>query len=91
MNLKRKPKEVVQDFSTRFNKVYNATPAKIKPPSGWALLHYPSSFDPEMVFWIRERDPLTLEEMQSIAVDVEANILNRKEKIKVIEKDKEAQ
>ena len=59
--LKRQPGETIQKFSTRFNKLYHAMPANIKPPLGWALLHYPSYFDPEMVFRIRERDPLTLE------------------------------
>ena len=44
-NLKIKPRETVQDFLARFNKVYNAIPTKIKRPSGWALLHYPSYFD----------------------------------------------
>ena len=60
-NLKRQPRETVQDFSARFNKVYNAIPAKIKPPLGWALLHYPSTFDPEIEFQIREKDPSNME------------------------------
>ena len=54
-HLKRQPGEIVQYFSSRFNKVYNEIPTKIKPPSGWALLHYPSTFDPEMEFPIREK------------------------------------
>ena len=87
-HLKRHPGETLQHFSARFNTVYHAIPAKIKPPLEWALLHYPNAFDPEMAFQIRERYPSTLEEMQRIAVDVEANILNREAKLRLIEKDK---
>ena len=41
-----------------------------------------------MEFQIRERDPSTLEEIQRMAVDVEANMLKREEKLRAIEKDK---
>ena len=58
----------MQEFSARFSKIYNAIPSNIKPPLGWPLLHYPSSFDPEVEFHIREREPLSLEEMQNIEI-----------------------
>ena len=87
-HLKIQPGEILQHFSARFNTVYHAIPAKIKPPLEWALLHYPNVFDPEMAFQIREIDPSTLEEMQRIEVDVETNILNREAKLRVIEKEK---
>ena len=86
-NLKRQPGETVQEFSARFNKVYNAIPTKIKPPLGWALLHYPSSFDPEVEFHIRKREPSSLEEMQNIEITVEYNIWYREEKLNAIKKD----
>ena len=86
-NLKRHPGETIQDFLARFNKVYNAIPFEIKPPLGWALLHYPSSFDPEVEFHIREREPSSLEEMQNIAITVEHNLRCRKERLKAIKKD----
>jgi len=41
-----------------------------------------------MEFQLRERDTTTLEEMQTIAVDVEANLLNKKAKLKGVKKDK---
>jgi hypothetical protein len=55
-HLKRQPGETVQQFSTRFNKVYHAMPADIRPPPGSSHLHYPDSFDPEMAFQLRERN-----------------------------------
>jgi hypothetical protein len=39
-----------------------------------------------MTFQLRERDTATLEEMQNVAVDVEANLLNKRSKLKVEEK-----
>jgi hypothetical protein len=87
-HLKRQPGETVQHFSARFNKVYHSMPVDIRPPPGLALLHYPDAFDPEMAFQLRERDTATLEEMKNIAVDVEANLLNKKEKLKAVKKDK---
>ena len=43
-HLKIQPGETIQDFSARLNKVYHAIPANIKPPLGWALLHYQNYF-----------------------------------------------
>jgi hypothetical protein len=39
-SLKRDPTEIVQEFSTRFMKVYNSIPDQVKPPLGAAQLHY---------------------------------------------------
>ena len=86
-NLKRQPGETIQEFSARFNKVYHAIPSNIKQPLGWALLHYPSSFDPKVEFNIREREPSSLEEMQSIEITVELKIKCRKERLKATKKD----
>ena len=35
-NLKKASHELVQEFSKRFNKVYNSIPSYIKPPPGFA-------------------------------------------------------
>jgi hypothetical protein len=81
-HLKRKPGETIHQFSARFNKVYHAIPADIRPPPGSAHLHYPDAFDPEMTFQLRERNTASLEEMQSIAVDVETNLLIKRSQLK---------
>jgi hypothetical protein len=44
-HLKRNPGETVQQFSTRFNKVYHSIPVDVRPPPGLAQLHYPDAFD----------------------------------------------
>jgi hypothetical protein len=87
-HLKRQSGRSVQHFSSRFNKVYHSIPADIRPPPGLAHLRFPDDFDPEMAFQLRERNTATLEEMKNIVVDVEANLLNRKEKLEALMKDK---
>ena len=63
-NLKRNIGESVQNYCTRFNSVYNALPPELKPTQGSALAKFPEGFDPEIAYQLRERDPLTLEDMQ---------------------------
>lgn len=77
----------MQHFSARFNQVYHSMPANIKPPPGLALLHYLNAFDPEMEFQLRERNTKTLEEMQDSAIAMEANLLVKRSKLKVKERE----
>ena len=62
----------------RFNAIYNAIPANLKPPVGLALLKFPNGFDADMAYQLRERDPSSLEDMHKIAVNVEANLLAKR-------------
>jgi hypothetical protein len=63
-------------------------PADIRPPPGSTHLHYPDAFNPEMTFQLRERNTARLEEMQKVAVDVEANLLKQKTKLRAEEEDR---
>jgi len=85
-NIKRNAGETVQDYCVRFNTVYNAIPVDIKPPMGLALIKFPDGFDPDMAYQLRERDPTTLEDMQKIAVSVEANLLDKRARTKTEKK-----
>lgn len=75
--LKRGIQETVQDYCTRFNNVYNAIPQNLRPPPDLALIKFPDAFDSNMAYQLRERTPRDLEEMQSIAVSVEANLISK--------------
>jgi hypothetical protein len=77
-NIKRSQGESVQDYCTRFNNLYNAIPADIKPAPGLALIKFPDGFDADMSYQLRERDAATLEDMQKCAISVEANLLARR-------------
>lgn len=78
--MKRNTNETVQEFTARFNLVYNSILDDIKPPPVLALLHYPDAFDPNMAYQLKEKDPATLEEMQLNAISVENNLLIKKSK-----------
>ena len=85
--MKRNTRETIHQFSARFNKVYHAMPADIRPPPRSTHFHYPDAFDPKMAFQLRERNTASLEEMQSIGVDVETNLLIKRSKLKNKEKE----
>jgi len=73
-NIIRAPNESVQDYCTRFNSIYN----NIRPPLDLSLIKFPDGFDTATVIPIRERNPETLEQMQSNVVSVEVNLLAKK-------------
>ena len=59
-NLKRGPRESVQDYCARFNNVYNAIPHNLRPPPDLALIKFPDGFDSNMAYQLRERAPPSL-------------------------------
>ena len=81
-NIRRGPNETVQDYCTRFNNIYNAIPFNLRTPPNLALIKFSDGFDTDMSYQLRERNPPTLEEMQSIAVSVEANLLAKRARVK---------
>jgi hypothetical protein len=74
-NIKISPNETVQEFSTRFMKVYNSIPTEVKPPPGAAQLRYVDSFDNDFSLLLRERRSNTLDDMMSDAIEVEVNLM----------------
>ena len=54
----------------------------MKPPQGLALMKFPDGFDPEMAYQLREREPLTLEDMKRGAVSVEENLIAKRDRMK---------
>jgi hypothetical protein len=77
-NIRRNQGEIVEDYCTHFNNLYNAIPAEIKPPQGLALIKFPDDFDADMSYQLRERNSTTLEDMQKSAISVEANLLAKR-------------
>ena len=81
-SLKRNQGESVHDYSTRFNSFYNALPPHMKPPQGLALVKYPEGFDADMAYQLRERDYSTLEDIQKGVVSVEANLIEKRARLR---------
>ena len=67
----------MQDYVTRFNEAYNAIPQNLIRPPDSVLIKFPDGFDSDMVCQLRERAPQNLEEIQSIVVSVEANLIEK--------------
>ena len=55
----------------------------MKTPLGLALAKFLEGFDPNMAYQLRERDPLTLEDMQRGAISVEANLIEKRARLKL--------
>ena len=81
-DIKRNAGESVQDYCTRFNSVDNALPPVLKPPQGSSLNKFPEGFDPKMAYQLRERDRLTLEDMQKGALAVELNPMEKRARMR---------
>jgi len=73
-NLRRAPNQLVQDFSYRFKKTYNAISVDVKPPPGASKLHYVDAFSSEFTLLLRERRFVSLEDMMDDAIEVEMNL-----------------
>lgn len=72
----------MEEYCDRFNRVYNAILATIKPRLRLSLIHFHKGFYVDMAYQLREWDTTTLEEMKSNTVKVEANLLAKKAKLK---------
>jgi hypothetical protein len=77
-SIKRNQGEMVQDYCTCFNNLYNAIPTEIKPPQGLALIKFPNGFDSNMSYQLRERNSTSLDDMQRSVIIVEANLLAKR-------------
>ena len=54
----------------------------IRPPPDLALIKFHYGFDADMSYQLRERNPACLEQMQSGAVSVEANLLAKRARMR---------
>ena len=72
--IKKKSDENMNDFVKRFNKLYNSLPLEMKPPPIGARVVFAGAFEPEFSFTLRERRSPTLEQIQTDALEIEANM-----------------
>ncbi len=74
-NLKTNQVEIVEEFSTRFLKIYQSSPPLSKPPLGDAQLHYNDDFENDFSLLPRERKSETLSIIMNDAVEVDVNMI----------------
>jgi hypothetical protein len=65
----------MQDFLTRFMKIYISIPTEVKPPLKAAQLQYDDSFENDFALILRERRYNTLDDMMCDAIEVEVNLM----------------
>lgn len=75
--IKQNAGESVQDYCVRFNAVYNDIPDHLKPPVGLTMMKFPDGLDANMAYQLRERELATMEDMQKIAINIEANLSSK--------------
>jgi hypothetical protein len=73
--MKKAPKEMIEEFSAHFLKVYNSILAEVKPPPSAAQLRYADSFDNEFSLLLRERRSMSLDAIMSNAAEFEVNMM----------------
>ena len=74
-NLQREDGELLSEFNSRFNHMYNRMPAEVRPTPTSAMLTYANTFNSQFCLLLRERRCTSLADMQSAAFEVEANII----------------
>ena len=79
--------EVVLHYCARFNNVYNAIPQNLRPPPDLALIKFPDGFHSDMAYQLRERAPQTLADIQNIAISVEANLITKRNREKLLSRN----
>lgn len=75
ISLKIDSPETIQEFSTRFMRVYSSIHADVKPPIEATKLHFADAFDSDFALLLRERRFATLTDMIEDVVEVEENLM----------------
>ena len=74
--IKKKSNEIVAEFFRRFNNLYNRLPVEIKPPPAGAKITFAGAFESNFGFTLRERRSPTLDQIQTNALEIEANLVD---------------
>lgn len=85
--LKRNHGELVVDFIKLFNKLYHKMPPNCKPPVAATKVRFSKAFDDDFAVMLRERISPTLQDMQTKAIEVEANSSTSSKLNAKVEKD----
>jgi len=73
--IKKKSDETVVEFVKRFNKLYNSFPVEIKPLPAGAKITFAGDFESNFGFTLREIRSPTLDQIQTNALEIEANLV----------------
>jgi len=64
----------MDEFNKRFNDLVKSIPTTIKPSDTAILIYYMESFEGEMRYQLRDKDPQNIKYAQSFAVRIDKNM-----------------
>ena len=70
----KKENETMEEFNKKFNDLVKILDAKIRPPKDAILIHYMESFDGEIRYQSRDKEPANLKDAQKLATKIEKNM-----------------
>ncbi|KAH9289398.1 hypothetical protein KI387_033515, partial [Taxus chinensis] len=73
-NIKNNPNESVHDFNIRFNKTLRIFPVNLRPCDESCLIKYVDAFDKKVAYYLRDKNPGTLRQAFTMALQIENNI-----------------
>jgi hypothetical protein len=73
--MKRAPDDTLQEFSTRFMRVYNSILTEVESPPGVAQLRYVDCFDNDFTLLLRERISTNLDTIMIDVIKVDINLM----------------
>ena len=62
--------ETMEEFNKRFNDLFKSLDGRIKPPEHAILIHYMDSFDGEIRYELRDKEPSSLKKAQKFAIKI---------------------
>lgn len=65
----------MEDFTKRFNRVYQKIPIEVKPLETTTMITFSNAFDSKLVLWLRDAKPCTLIVIQEATIEVEYSLL----------------
>ena len=70
----KKENETMEEFNKKFNDLVKSLDLKIRPPEDAILIHYMESFDGEIRYQLRDKEPSNLKDAQKLATKIEKNM-----------------
>jgi hypothetical protein len=73
-NIKRSDMQTMEEFNKKFTDLYNAIPTDYKPTPHTILVYYIEALSGEMQYELRDKEPTTLLEAQTLATKIDKNM-----------------
>jgi hypothetical protein len=76
--IKKKENEMVREFISRFDRLYNQIPTYYHPTTSSVCLLYMNSFEGQFQYIIKDKKTTSLAEDKEFSINIEENLLDSK-------------